>query len=305
MQRLSFGVAALVAVVFIVASATINSLFLSSLGRSELESGLFVVVSIASDVAKAVLPVIMARAVATRAWVHAAVTGVFLTVTIALSLASGIGFASTTRGSVTALRDAQAQRLARAETDLAGIDRRMATLTSVRSAAVIEEAIKAQLIDRRWKASEQCADPSWASARKFCAELFRLRGELAAAKEVAKLDTQRQALRAEIETLRGHGAGAASDPQADAVAELLGIAPRTVRLGLMIVIAVVLELGSVSLVLLAAGPAVRSAEKRERQEPAKAGAIQESRQVEGVKPARVPVMADRAYWLRERQKTKA
>lgn len=305
MQRLSFGVAALVAVVFIVASATINSLFLSSLGRSMLESGLFAAISIAADVAKAILPVIMARAIAARAWFHAAAAGVFLAVTIALSLASGIGFASTTRGSVTAQRDGQAQHLARAEADLAAVERRMAALASARSAAVIEEDIRAQLIDRRWTVTSQCADPSWPAARNFCAGLFRLRGELASAKEAAELDTRRQALRAEIETLRGQGAGAGSDPQADAVAELLGIEARTVRAGLLIVIAVVLELGSVSLVLLAAGPAARPAEKQEQAAPAAAEPVQEVRQVEPAKPAAMPMIADRAYWLKQREKTKA
>jgi hypothetical protein len=305
MQRLSLGVAALTAVVFILASATINSLFLSSLGRSALESGLFAAISIASDVAKAILPVIMARAIASRAWFHAAVSGVFLAVTIALSLASGVGFASTTRGSVTAERDGQAQHLARAEADLAGLDRRMASI-GPRSIAVIEEDIKALLIDRRWTASDQCATPSGPSERNFCASVFRARAELAAAKEAVELDARRQALRSEIEGLRAQGAGEGSDPQADAVAQMLGIAPRTVRAGLMIVIAVVLELGSVSLVLLIAGPAARPAETRKPPEPVKIEPAPEViKPVKPVTPASVPVIADRGHWLKQRQKTKA
>lgn len=77
------------------------------------------------------------------------------------------------------------------------------------------------------------------------------------------------------------------------------------RAGLLIVIAVVLELGSVSLVLLAAGPAARPAEKPERPEPAKPDAAPEVKQAEPLRPASAPMIADRAYWLKQREKTKA
>ena len=48
-----------------------NALFLSSLGRSALEVGLLAAVSIASDISKAVLPVLMLRSVLLRAWGNA------------------------------------------------------------------------------------------------------------------------------------------------------------------------------------------------------------------------------------------
>jgi hypothetical protein len=44
-----------------------------------------------------------------------------------------------------------------------------------------------------------------ACGAELCGGLFRLRGELASAKEAAELDTRRQALRAEIR-LREQGA---------------------------------------------------------------------------------------------------
>jgi hypothetical protein len=83
----------LAALMFIAVSAIMNALFLSSLGRTPLEVGLLAAVSLASDISKAVLPVLMVRAVWLRAWGNAAAAALLLMGVVALSLASGTGFA--------------------------------------------------------------------------------------------------------------------------------------------------------------------------------------------------------------------
>ena len=66
MSRLPLLLALTAAALFIAVSATMNSLFLGSLGRTPLEAGLFAAVSIAADLAKAVLPVALLAALARR-----------------------------------------------------------------------------------------------------------------------------------------------------------------------------------------------------------------------------------------------
>ena len=128
----------LAALVFIGVSMTMNALFLSSLGRTAIEVGLLAAVSIAADVAKAVLPVVLARAIILRAWVHAAISTLMLLVVIGLSLASGTGYAALTRGGVTAARVALADELVAREKDLHELEDRFAVLSQSRAAVVIE-----------------------------------------------------------------------------------------------------------------------------------------------------------------------
>ena len=72
------------ALLFIGVSATMNALFLSSLGRTSLEVGLLAAVSIASDISKAVLPVLMLRSVLLRAWGNVAAAALLLLGVVAL-----------------------------------------------------------------------------------------------------------------------------------------------------------------------------------------------------------------------------
>lgn len=280
------------ALVFVAVSMTMNALFLSSLGRTATEAALLSAVSIAADVVKAVLPVVLARAIFLRAWAHAAISALMLAVVIGLSLASGTGYAALTRGGVTAARVAQAEQLAVHERDLRDLEDRFAVLSQSRAVGVIDADLSLAMIDRRWLASASCAEITTNAARKFCADVFKLRTELATARERDRLTAERSVTRARIETLRAAGAASESDPQAIAIATLLGIDAVSPRRAMTVVLAVVLELGSVILILLVAGPELQG-----WREP---GSIPAPPAV----PASVPVQADRSHWQRQRDKAK-
>ena len=82
-----------------------------------------------------------------------------------------------------------------------------------------------------------------------------------------------------------------SDPQSGAISELLGVDRKMPRLVLTTGLAIVLELGSLILVLLAAGPALsnwRTPGSEEKPTPM---------------PVMVPSSADRTYWNRQRGAT--
>lgn len=283
------GVVLLAAALFIGVSAGMNAAFLSSFGRTELETSLLLGVSLAGDGVKAVLPVVVMRALAVRTWVHAALASLMLAVLLALSLASGLGFAAVTRGSAIVAREFGASSLAVLERDLAENERRMAALNAARSIGEVETALDAARIDRNWQASKSCSETGGPSLRQFCTGIFALRGELATAREREALLMQRQTMRAEIARLRVAGAGADSDPQASALAEMLGTDRKMPRLILTSALAVILELGSLVLILLATGPAVRG-----WREP---GTEPKPAVVEAVLPPSV----DRAHWQRQRR----
>jgi hypothetical protein len=318
MDRLTFNLAAVAAFIFIVVSAAMNSLFLSSLGRTNLEGGLFAAISVASDLAKAILPIILLRALAANALARATIAGALLLGTIALSVCSGVGFASMTRGGITADRDSAAERLAQAKADLAEVEQKLTSLGTPRAAAIIEASLNTLYLDKRWQGSDECRSATWQQARSFCADILKLKTELAAAKEMVGLGEKRQSLRASIDAMHANGAMDISDPQSEALAQLSGTKAQTVRAALMILLAVVLELGSVSLLLLIAEPITQVQEKAPEQEAAPVEAVASIELVAPIEvaapvepqklpvsnPASVPMLPDRSYWLRQRQEAK-
>ena len=176
------------ALLFIGVSATMNALFLSSLGRTSLEVGLLAAVSIASDISKAVLPVLMVRSVLLRAWGNAAAAALLLLGVVALSLASGTGFAALMRDATTSARGAHSEQIAATRQELREIEARLAALAGSRGAPIIEADIAALHIDRRWQTSKFCTEPNSATARQFCGEVLRLQAELAASRRPRRFD---------------------------------------------------------------------------------------------------------------------
>jgi hypothetical protein len=128
--------------------------------------------------------------------------------------------------------------------------------------------------------------------RQFCSDVLKLQAERATAREREHLTATRQRLGTQIEGLQQAGAGAESDPQASAIADLLGIDRHIPRVALTSSIAIILEIGSILLVLLAAGPTLRG-----WREPG-------SEPKPELVPATLPVQADRSHWHRQRDKVR-
>jgi len=278
------------AALFIAVSATMNALFLSSLGRTPVEVALLAAVSIAADVVKAALPVVIVRAVIMRAWVHTGIAAVMLIVVVALSLASGTGFAALTRSGATAARQAHADDLAARQREIRELEVQIDALPPSPPTSVIEAELAASQSNWRWTATKSCAAINTVANEKFCASVFKLRTALASSTERDRLTAERRATRARIEALQAVGASTDSDPQASAIAALLGVDPSTPRRVLTTSLAVVLELGSVILALLVAGPALLG--WREQGIAPKPPP----------QPAEIPPSPDRAHWQRQRNK---
>lgn len=292
MSSIVKGTVLLAAVLFIGISASMNALFLSSFGRSPIETGLLTAVSIAGDVVKAVLPVVLARTIAQRAWGQTSLCGVMLAVAIAMSVASGLGFAAGLRSEAVTVREGASAVLKAREADLADIEQRLAALSPARTVPAITTDIDAAKFDRAWAASKACTQATGLAMRQFCERVVRLRGELAAATERDRYHADRRMLREAIGELRKSGSAADADPQASALAELLGTDRKTPRMLVTTAMALVLELGSIVLILLAAGSALRG-----WHEPGREPRVPEE-------PVVVPASADRTHWHRQRQHAK-
>jgi hypothetical protein len=290
MQRLVHVTIVAAAAIFISGSAATNALFLSSLGRTAGEAALFGSISVAADLAKVVLPVIVARAWARRLWWQGGLAALLLGAVIALSLASGTGYAALTRDAVSAGRESGAQNLAAATAALAELEQRFARLPAAREVAVIEADLAIQQADWRWASSKSCTALEGRTTRQYCSDVLKLRAELTAAQSAVELRAKLEQARRELATMREARPAGRSDPQIDALAELLGIAAKFVRAGLTFGVALVMELGAVVLVIIASGPLV-SVPKTAAPPP------------EPIAPkAELPAQPDRTFWQRQRQK---
>lgn len=298
MRRLLWLTTALAATILIFGSATINAMFLASGGRTEVEAAVFAAVSVAADLAKVVLPVAITRAVIARQWLTMSLCGVMLAAVIGLSLASGAGFAALTRGTVTVGRDAATAQLAAMEADRARLLGRISALASARELAVVTAALESMMTDRRWQTSRRCAEAASPAHRQFCGEVHQLRVEQATASERGRLLQEEHALRARIEAHRFNGAGASADPQAEALAALIQARPERVRSVLGLMMALVMELGTIVLVVLLAGPLLRKPSTSEAAKPEEP----KTAPPEPVKTAVVlPPQIDRSFWHRQRK----
>jgi hypothetical protein len=253
------------ALLFIGVSATMNALFLSSLGRSSLEVGLLAAVSIASESVAVTLMLATSRPGATLpplrfCWRGGAVPGTG-------RICCADARCTTARGLSEQI--AAARRIARNDARRPG---RFARRTHHRGCKA--------------PTSTGAKRPHPAPNQSITAT--NLRQWLG----VARRSHDRDDL-----TLRGkpgeaplalRNGKAQDDPQALVLGRLLGLDTTLARIALTSWTAVILELGSVIMVLLAAGPALGGWRERGRTEPAP------------LIPAELPLQPDRHHWQRQR-----
>lgn len=278
----------LAALVFVGISATMNALFLSSLGRSLVETGLLAGISVAADLTKLVLPIAVLRAYSRKAWTEMGAAALMLLAVTALSLASGIGFTAITRDASIARHAADAEALRAHETQLRSVGARLAAIQTQRAPDVIAADIAAARLDRRWEVSKSCAAPPSAASRQYCVDLARLDASLIEARERDRLEAEQHRLRVLHERLRSERAGGDDDPQASAIAALLGVDRSILRVAVVSCLTIILEFGCVILVLLASGPSLREHKTTETQP------------VTPFVAAEIPEQADRKHWLKQR-----
>lgn len=255
MQFLSgLGIAA--ALVMCVVSAAMNYLFLASLGKTPLEGHVLGVASAAADVLKSLLPFFIAWSWAAGRIV-AAVSGTFAFLFFAcFSLLSAIGFAADNRGTLVESREGISQEYNRVQRSVENAQTRRSALPAHRPAAVVTEEIVARRQNRRWNATKECTNATEAESRAFCTEYFRLRAELAAGTEAERLSAFIGSLQSDALKLRENGAGQDSDPQVSLLSRITGREPDSVRLALVIAVALLVEIGASLGLFLATGHTV-------------------------------------------------
>jgi len=245
--------AVLAALVFMAASAAMNWVFLSSLGKSPLEAQIFGAVSVAVDVLKSLLPIFIGWALAANKRSFAAIAGVVFCLFFSFSLMSAIGFAAGNRGAVTGGKEVIAARYQAVMRDVAEVDGKIKALPPARPQGVIVEALRGLEQDKRWSTSKNCTEATAGESRGFCEGYFKTKAELASALEAVRLDERLTAHKQEVKRLQDVGAAEEADVQAGLLSRMTGVNVSTAQMALVMFVAVLVEIGAAFGLYLASG----------------------------------------------------
>ncbi|MEO0811124.1 MAG: hypothetical protein AAFW82_10930, partial [Pseudomonadota bacterium] len=233
----SIGIAA--ALILIAVSGAMNIAFLSSLGRNQTETLILGAASGAADGLKALLPMF-----ALWAWQNGRRVFVLPAICVwalfvGFSLLSAFGFAASIRTDNADSQDRLNAQLISVQGDITKIKASLAALPQHRPAQTIEAEIRAAKQNTRWSSTKSCSDATLPESRTFCARYFTLQGELATARKAGEIQAALKDVKEREQRLITQGAGNASDPQSQLLANLIGVSDHHIRLGLMIVLAVI------------------------------------------------------------------
>src|SRR5215471_7011031 len=232
------------ALTLIVASALMNWVFMTSLGKSEFDRYLLGAVSFAVTAFIALLPTLLVWAWRERRPVYIIVGVPVFLAFAAFSLSSAVGFASRNRGSLDEDRMLVTARLADVKREIEAIGTALKALETVRPFAAVQESLRGLEQDRRWQSSKSCEAATVDASRSFCKDYFEVKAEAAKASERERLTERIAELRRERGRLEDKGAGREADNQAAVLARLLGLPASEVERGLMLLLAVLVEIGA-------------------------------------------------------------
>ena len=244
MQIVLAVVGGIAGAVLLAASAAMNFLFARSLGHGDLDGLVLGIVSVALDLLKAVLAVLVARAARDGRRSYVIIGGTVFCLITLVSLAASIGFTSSTRSARTSKQDALNTEMAVNDAKLKTLRAQMASLPVYRAQTILDELLVGVRQDRRWQDTKECNSAASQAGRTYCEALSRLRVERATAIEAQRLADVIAREEKHATDLRLAGAGAESDPQSRVLAAMIGLEEAQMRRLLASLVALVVEITS-------------------------------------------------------------
>jgi hypothetical protein len=230
------------AAAFCAVSVGANLQYGLSLGRNPIDKATYAVASVAADIFKMAAP-LLALSLWSKRFHILAIAGLVLWLgCVAWSMASAVGFVLSSRGDAIAERAAEAATRHGWEAKVERAENQLATLGKHRPPDVIKAELASAAVPLHiWRRSRQCLDLTLEESRLACAPVLGLRKELAAAEAAERLEAQLVAGRTQLAT--ASVAGSVADPQASALARLTGADEGTIRTGIALLLAGLIEVG--------------------------------------------------------------
>lgn len=262
MRVLLQGIGVLAALLMLAVSAGMNWRFGYQLGSTPFDGQIIGGASVASDCFKALLPFYIAYA--WRESRHVAVVAGTLVwmVFTGYSMTSAIGFSSYNRLSGMGVREQQADTVAQARKTRERVEARLSELAPHRPLKVVEAELESVMLAQfYWKKRYQslrdltndCKKVIGRKTRAACEKAAVLRQELAVAIEEVALRNELSAAQAVLQTAKGLAVIGNSDTQVTMFHKLTGYEVGLVRNFLIVIIAIIVEVGSSLGIFLALG----------------------------------------------------
>ena len=220
-----------------------NLHFGMTLGSTPEEKLIYATASLSADVIKCTIVLVVIRLLQRRHRWLACVGTVLGLICLAWSLASAAGFALSTREHTAAVHAAASTVSAGWTTTIRRAGEQLALGERSRPTTVIEAELASQLVPIAiWRRTRGCAELTLPESQGACSRVLGLRQELAAARSAQALEERIADARRELATKPVVGQSA--DPQVAGLAAMLGAEEPTLRRGLALLLAVLVEVGS-------------------------------------------------------------
>jgi hypothetical protein len=225
-------------------SITANLRFGLSLGSNSLDKSIYATASMAADIFKIGLPLLALHHWTARHRIYALASLCLWLGCVGWSFSSAVGFALTSRSEVVAERRVAAETLNGWQATVHRAEAKLSALGIHRPVSVIEAELSSAAVPPHiWSRTKKYTNVTVPESRVACSEVARLRRELATAEAAERLERNLVAGRDKLAALPAVGRHAV-DPQAGALASLLSVDRATIRTGLALLLAGLVEAGS-------------------------------------------------------------
>lgn len=227
----------------IAVTMTMNASYQYGQGGTPFEAVMRAIAMGVFDCVKAGLPVGIAWWLARRQWLLLGLGAVTFCFCFFMSLVSAVGFYATNHAAVSGGRERVTVTYRDVRKELDDLEKRLGELGSQRPGDAVDAALQAMRTDRRFESSKGCAEATLPASRELCREYFAAVGELAAAREVERLQQRREALKSTVAALLKAGAERDADPQATVLSRLMPfVKVQDVKLGVDLLPSLLLEI---------------------------------------------------------------
>ncbi|MDX2263403.1 MAG: hypothetical protein NW215_00325 [Hyphomicrobiales bacterium] len=224
-------------------SILLNYRFGLMLAEDDADKLIYGLASACADTLKALLPFILAWAIAIRRWLVTVAALILLTLFTAYSFTSSIGFAAINREVKGGIREAGIEQRDGLRRELERKETARAGMGPPRPLPALDARLEAERQHMRWMTSKGCTEATLPESRAFCDGYFRLKAERANAEAAHILDAEIQHLRLALANA-GPQTSESRDPQVELFASLLALPEDHTKLALALLIALLIELGS-------------------------------------------------------------
>lgn len=230
--------------VLLLVSMSMNYRFGFQLGRTPEDGYIYGAASAAADVLKALAPFLLFAAIRNRHWTQATAALLVWGVCTGYALTAALGHAALNRADVTAARAQKADWYGDLKQDRERLLQKAKWIPGARP----PEAVAAEMGNFRahkwWKSSSECASPRGRGMTRWCERYRKLASEYASAIEGKQVQAELAVISHKLEERREKGAVTEGDPQVLVLASLSGQDKAIIATGLIILVAILLEVGS-------------------------------------------------------------